>query len=205
MGLSYSYDLVFPREQVWNVMDSVLKLCEEINSEPNTRILLPDRVVELPFIAGNWAPGRPTFVTVDFTTSVRPLSFTIHPFFEVDNAIRRYLKTLDYEPRRNKSGDVSLQNIKLKVNPQGDNSYYYSCSENFCSFSFAPLTSQMSMLYEASPFIRKAFVDLLQKHQGLYGFFDNEEHFTRPIIWPPNLAGEPFYAWQQEIEALLSK
>ena len=67
MGLSYSYDLVFPREQVWNVMDSVLKLCEEINSEPNTRILLPDRVVELPFIAGNWAPGRPTFVT-------RPLS-----------------------------------------------------------------------------------------------------------------------------------
>jgi hypothetical protein len=188
MGRDYEYHLYFPREQMWNVLQSLAAIAMTDSGE--TTIVLPDCEIVLPFTSGFENK------TIVFNETLTRMSFDTSLYFDSDAVIEEHLETLysqeDREFLRDSKGRVGIGFIYLSVEPNLKN---VGCGKwkwkpNICRFEFTAATTAMSLLFENSPSIRQTFTHLLEANQGLCGYFhDSDYHyFETYAFWPKGMS-----------------
>ncbi len=187
MGLDYEYHLYFPRDEMWNVLESVAAMAAPVGE---TKIILPNREIVLPFTV------RFKNETIVFDESVKQLNFDTSLWFTNDEYIERDLHEgyPDAEVRKkyyDEKNHVRIGYIYLRVIPDSRNSGYKSrWKPNICCFEFAAATTSMSLLFEDSISIKRALKRLLKKHKGFGGhLFDSDYVYHAPsALWPPDMS-----------------
>ncbi|HEX8433442.1 MAG TPA: hypothetical protein VF625_19280 [Longimicrobium sp.] len=176
MGLSYGYFLVFPARELRPVLAAV---AEWAGGDESTEVVFANgsRAV-LPFGPGGVMALSPSAGPATFHTVLR---------FDPDDAVLRYeADTLasirddggDWTPPRDERGRASIGYIFLTVTFHGER----------ISLDFAAATTGMSLLFDASPSIRRALVGLLLAHGGISGELDRDGAAEQ--FWPaPDGAG----------------
>jgi hypothetical protein len=181
MGMDYSYMLFFKRESRFEVLDRLAEMAD-LNLEKQTLLIFPDRVMRLPFEAWletearlAWDDPSPRW---EFMTVLR---------FETDEEIRYYLQHggrgggWEGELPLDNLGRVGIGYIYLTV--YNDIRKFIEKAEDadLVLFQFGTPGSSMSVLFSESNSIRRAFLDLLEACQGVYGIFDMENEAE--VIW----------------------
>ena len=101
--------------------------------------------------------------------------------FELDDEIEDYLWDRDYQdPSRSPPGadaenKVSIGYIYLGINNDLSREYPDNDVENLVLFDFGTPGTRMSLLFSYSTSIRKTFIELLEKHHGVCGVFNQED------------------------------
>ena len=172
--LKYSYQLYFPRELLWDILNDLPQRCEKENAQPTT-IHFPDHDLVLP-LRSEW-----------FEDSQHPwdkpiFRFVTSMFFDEDEAIQEYYRNWHYDPtdrcRTNETGarQVAIGFIYLIV--YADLSRHFAFSNKVTDmvlFEFSSSSSEMNALFANSGSIRKSFVRLLQTFHGMIGILDQRQ------------------------------
>ena len=155
MGMDFSYLLYFKREKIWDVLQAVVEMASP--HQPPTLVLFPDHELVIPL--ATWQDNHAQLKHDD-----PQLDFHFALYFEEDEAIQYW--------RRNRGDDPSLRSppdaAGAKMVPVG---YIYLAihnpsSEHFpagytgglAAFNFGTTGTRMSLLFDESPAIRKAFL-----------------------------------------------
>jgi hypothetical protein len=181
MGMDYSYLLFFKRENRFQVLERLADMADQ-NLEKQTLLIFPDRVIRLPFEAwletGSrlaWDDPSPRW---EFMTVLR---------FEADEEIRYYIQhggrggVREGELPLDNLGRVGIGYIYLTIYNDMSEFIENPGDTNLVLFQFGTTGSSMSILFSESNSIRKAFIDLLEDCQGVYGIFDME--YEAEVIW----------------------
>lgn len=186
MGLDYEYQLYFPREQMWNVLESIAAMAKPVGE---TKIILPDREIILPFTS-NFENK-----TIIFDESIRYLSFSTCLYFDSDEIIEEYVADSDVADEikrrwRDEKGRISIGYIDIRAYT---NPFHSSeLKQNLCGIHINANFTHFSLLFEQSNSIRKAFEQLLEKHDGLVGYFMDSENPLNKFyaFWPSGISLE---------------
>jgi hypothetical protein len=178
MGLDYSYLLYFRREDIWNVLQAVVEIA--VPFDPPTKIQLTDGELVIPLDAWTQKDRR-------FTYKDAEMNFSISINFEEDDAIIDYLimRNNDYAfpaPTEGQSiSTVPIGYIYLTIRNETSNYYPAAQDKDIVTFDFGTTGTKMSMLFYESESIRRTFVGLLERVQGICGVFNQEDYGT--LFW----------------------
>jgi hypothetical protein len=172
MGLDYSYMLYFKRDQLADVLQGVADIAEK--HHPPTRIHFPDRVVDVPL--GSWRSEEKILQYDD-----AELGFDTVLIFDEDEAILDWGHgqvvddSFRSPPETETANLVSIGYIYLTV--YNDLSQYFPEKDlkDLVLFDFGTTGTRMSKLFYYSTSIRKKFIELIRKYNGVCGVFNNEE------------------------------
>jgi hypothetical protein len=188
MGLNYNYLLYFKRDRLWDVLQGLGDMCDSEGMTPTT-IHFPDHDLEVPLMS-NWGQGN------EHAFDKPQYKFAISMTFDEDEAILDYLNSRDGDrydrspPDETGVRQVDIGFIYLTV--YADLSKHYAFKDkptDMVLFEFGTTGTQMSILFEASASIRKTFIKLLARYQGLIGILDLEIDY-----------GQMFWFMGEEIE-----
>ena len=198
MGLDYSYLLYFKRENLWDALQGVVRMAEP--HQPPTRILFPDRELLIPL--DSWAMRHKEIHHDD-----PEFSFTTVLRFDRDEALQDYIDRHGIDdpdrgpPDPDGGGQFSIGYIYLDIHQEIPE----RPASDLVLFDFGTPGTRMSLLFDESSSIRQAFVQLLERYQGVCGVFNREDYGR--LIW---LNGQIFseeiddpYLLPDEIESFL--
>lgn len=208
MGLDYSYLLYFKREHLWNALQGVASIAEP--HHPPTRVHFPDHELSIPL--DSWL-----LKDKDVRHDDPEYNFSTSLYFEEDEAIEDYFLFHDQGDEDNFRGppDTSLENqirigyIYLTVYNDLTRQFpHNNPTDDLVLFDFGTTGTRMSMLFYYSTSIRKTFIELLERYQGVCGVF-NQEDGGGDVFWlkGQNLDGEidDAYLTPGEIDLLLKE
>lgn len=167
MGLNFSYQLYFRREDMWKALQGVVDVA--VDHQAQTRIIFPDHEITIPLINDHWNKR-------EFHHDDPEFNFATSLYFEVDDAINDYLLHLGNEevfrgpPDTDGIERVSIGFIYLVVYQKK----FIESLRDWVLFDFGTTGTRMSMLFDESLSIRKTFINLLEKNQGVSGIFSRE-------------------------------
>ena len=207
MGLDFSYLLYFKREHLWEALQAVVDIAEP--HDPPTMIYFPDHEMAIPL--DSWLLKDKTVQYDD-----PEFNFSIVLNFEEDEAIQEWISRYDRDdegiyrspPDSKGISKITIGYIYLTV--YNDLPRILSLKEptDLVLFDFGTTGTRMSLLFDYSTSIRKTFIDLLERCQGVCGVF-NREYGGGELFW---LNGrhlsertEEAYLTPEEIEDLLRK
>ncbi|MEE1805363.1 hypothetical protein [Streptomyces sp. BE133] len=175
MGLSYSYEIFVPAQNVARALLELTKLAPPTRRVTPLMVTMPggDRVV-VPFTSN--FKSEP----VDCSTSGR-LELDTSIMFGVDEAVREFCGDRDSEP--DEFGRVQIGYVYLTVR------FAPAPHPRFASLEFTAATSGMSRLFERSASIRAVFTGLTAASGGVCCLLDTESE-TFQICW---LNGQPIH------------
>ena len=173
MGVNFSYLLYFKRDQLWDVLQGVIDMAEK--RDPPVVIHFPDHKLSIPLGTlfdeeRSYQYDDPEF---DFATILK---------FDDDDAISDWIYA-DYRmvesadrspPGPDQDTRVGIGYIYLKVHNDLSDLFHYNHPDDLVLFDFGTTGSKMSMLFDYSTSMRKAFVDLLDRYNGVCGVFNRE-------------------------------
>jgi hypothetical protein len=192
---------------MWEVLSDLGDKCEAAG-QPTT-IQFPDHELVLP-LTTSW--GKSNVIPYDQAE----YAFAISMVFDEDKAILDYLANRgdDLEERSPPEDDAPKQYaigfIYLTVYADADLEKHYGFGQpnDMVMFKFGTTGTRMSLLFADSPSIKKAFIKLLEDHQGISGIFDWENDYGE-LFW---FRGEEMqfsllnnYLLPEEIEAELKQ
>jgi hypothetical protein len=168
MGLDFSYLLYFKRQQLWDALQGVVSIAAP--QQPPAEIHFPGHVLSLPLDTWGWDGKEPLrWDDPDFR-------FALVLKFDPDEAI------LDYLFRRG-IGDMDI----VRSPPGGENQaeigfIYLTIHQqipeqpdpDLVLFDFGTTGTRMSLLFDESVSIRKTFLELIERLQGVCGVFNRE-------------------------------
>jgi hypothetical protein len=176
MGMDFSYLLYFKREQIWDALREVIKICRA--HTPPAVIHFPDHNLTVPL--DTWgSEGK------EFQHNDPEFNFAIVINFKPDAAIQEYVQEGDGDDEHRSPPDpgaepqVGIGFIYLTI----DREFPDQPAADLVRFNFGTPGTTMSLLFEASSSIRSTFVALLERLPGICGVFNQE------------LSGELFW-WQ---------
>jgi hypothetical protein len=202
MGLDFSYILYFKREHLWDALQGVVDIAE--HHHPPVSIHFPDHVLSIPLDTWSMKNQEIQHDAADF-------SFSTVLRFEEDDAIIDYLVSRDHAEKDDlrspsdsgKEHRIAIGYIYLtiyQVIPDQPGS-------DLVLFDFGTTGTRMSLLFQGSTSIRKAFIGLLEKIPGVCGVFNEELHGELFWLKGQHLSEEidDPYMMPEQIEAILGK
>jgi hypothetical protein len=206
MGYDFKYLLYFRRENMWEVLGGLGEMAQPSNN-PDTIIHFPNHDLAL----HNMNDGN---LTKEYLHDAKFLTFSNVFLFDEDNAILQYEKTgwvIGYDhslQENNPPKKVGIGTIYLWVHTDLEEADGHDNSSDLVLFEFVTTGTRMSLLFQYSTSIRKAFTNLLERFHGVCGIFYNESEFVE-LFW---FKGKPYNqnipdAWMpmDEIENLLTR
>ena len=171
MGLDFSYMLYFKKDRLWDALDAVSAMARP--HQPPTLVRFPDHELSIPL--ATWSSNHGVL-----QSDAPELDFSTVLYFEEDEAILEYLLALgdeasdrsppdSFEPKRIPIGYIYLTiytDLSAR-HPEGNPS-------NLVLFNFGTTGTRMSLLFDESTSIRKAFIRLLERVPGVCGVFNRE-------------------------------
>lgn len=176
MGLDFSYLLYFPRENLWDVLQSLASLCRP--SDLPTLIVFPDHMLPLSMEPWDKKDRMMRFDEEEF-------GFTLSIYFPLDEAIREYAQRAFSEHYQEMAKESPLgfpigyvyttvnNGVKIPDSPRND--------PKLALIEFGTTGTRMSLLFSESDSIRRRFCELLNKHAGICGVFNMEN--DGEVIW----------------------
>jgi hypothetical protein len=178
--MDYRYLLYFERDALADVLEWLGEQAVP-GSSPPTTVVLEDREVRLPF--SDTLQEGPLELRWDGPEGT--WDFMVVLPFEPDEAIDDFLRPRSWEgpdvdPRRSydEQGRGEVGFIYLSVDRKPDAS---ATAPDVVCFDFGTPGTSMSMAFMYSGSIRRAMVDLLAHHRGVYGLLDMEE--SAELFW----------------------
>jgi len=181
MGLNYNYLLYFKKDQLWDVLKGLSDFCDNEGKTPTT-IHFPDQDLLLPLMS-DWGQGN------QHPYDKPRYEFAISMNFDEDEAILDYLQSRDGD--RYDRSPPDAQGIQQVVIGFIYLTVYADLSKHFAFknkptdmvlFKFGTTGTKMSILFSNSTSIRKTFVKLLARYQGLIGILDVEIDYGQ-MFW----------------------
>ena len=180
MGLQYSYLLYFDRKDLWDVLKGLEQFCET-NAKSATTIQFPDHDLVLPLESFGGAGNKHAYDRAAF-------GFSILMYFNEDQAIYDYCSSWggyqnDRSPPDEGIRKVAIGTIYLTV--YADLSMHFGFVNkptDMVLFEFSTTGSKMSTLFYFSTSIRKTFINVLEKFNGLIGILDLEDDDNQ-LFW----------------------
>jgi len=205
MGCDFMYFLYFPRKTMWDVLIALSEIAEP-SRHPDVKIHFPDRDLLIPNIASSPAE-------YEWPHDAESFWFSSVYQFDADNAILQYQQNgwIDINDHTlqvtNPPEKIGIGYIYLHICTDLQKELGHKKSADLVLYRFFTTGTRMSLLFQYSSSIRKAFVNLLQGFQGECGIFFNESDFTE-LFW---FKCKPYYqnipdAWMppDEIQNLLA-
>jgi hypothetical protein len=171
MGLDFSYLLYFKREDLWSVLQGVVAIAEQ--HQPPIKIQFPGHELSIPLDSWTLKDKQVHHDDPDF-------GFDTVLRFELDDEIEDYLGDRDYSdtnrspPEPDADNKVAIGYIYLGINNDLSREYPDNDVDNLVLFDFGTPGTRMSLLFSYSTSIRKTFLELLRKHDGVCGVFNRE-------------------------------
>jgi len=173
MGLQFNYLLYFNRKDLWDVLKGLEQFCQT-NDESTTTIQFPDHDLVLPLESFGGAGNKHAYDQAAF-------GFSILMYFDEDQEIYDYRSSWggyrnDRSPPDEGSRQVAIGTIFLTV--YADLSMHFGFVNkptDMVLFEFGTTGSKMSTLFYFSTSIRKTFINVLEKFDGLIGILDLED------------------------------
>ena len=198
MGLDYSFILFFKRQDPWHILEGLAEFAV-LSLENHTPIHYPDRIMRLPFEA--WA-GTEELLPISYDDQSKRWDFITVLYFEPDEELYHFAL-------RNRR-DISKSHERIPVGciyltVHSDWSSMGKCYDpNLFMLELTAATSDMSILFAQSHSMRAAFVNLLEKYQGVYGLIDREEDAVLFWLEGSQVEVEIPHAWMplSEIKSL---
>lgn len=206
MGLDYSYLLYFKREHLWDALQGVVSIAEP--HHPPTRIHFPDHELSIPL--DSWLMKEKEVHHDD-----AEFSFSTVLYFEEDEAIEDYFlgQEIDdlYRGPPGTDGVIRVRIGYIYLTVYNDLTRQFpqnNPTDDLILLDFGTTGTRMSMLFYYSTSIRKTFVKLLERYQGVCGVF-NKEDGGGDVFWfkGEKLDGEidDAYLMPGEIKQLLKE
>jgi len=179
MGLSFSYMLYFERQDLWKALEGVVAIAEP--HQPPIKIHFPDHELSIPLDSWTLKDKQVNHDDPDF-------GFDTVLRFELDDEIEDYLGNRNYDadgrspPEPDADNKVSIGYIYLGIDNDLSREYPDKDVENLVLFDFGTTGTRMSMLFSYSTSIRKTFLELLRKCNGVCGVF-NREYGGGELFW----------------------
>jgi hypothetical protein len=205
MGYDFMYLLYFPRKRLWDVLIALSEIAEP-SHHPDVKIHFPDQDLLIPNIAS--LPAE-----YEWPHDAESFWFSSVYQFDADNAILQYKKDgwvvlNDHNLQATSPPEkIGIGYINLHICTDLQKELGHQKSTDLVFFRFSTSGTRMSLLFQYSTSIRKAFTSLLERFQGVCGIFYNESDFTE-LFW---FKGKPDYqnipdAWMppDEIANLLA-
>ena len=180
MGLNFNYLLYFPKEKLWEVLKSLSEGCDTEGMKPTT-IQFSDHDLTLP-LTTSWGESA----VVPYNQS--EYEFDISMVFDEDPAILEYLANRGDNREERSPPEDSVPNryaigfIYLTVYADLSQHYAFKVPNKMVLFKFGTTGTRMSLLFSESQSIKKAFIKLLEEHQGISGIFDWEVDYGE-LFW----------------------
>jgi hypothetical protein len=202
MGMDYSYLLYFKREQLWDALQGVVGIA--VPHDPPAKIHFPDHMLSIPL--DTWSMRDQ-----EIQHDAHQLGFSTVLRFEEDEAILEYMLWRDHGKEQDFRGPpdadgksrIAIGYIYLTIYQEIPD----QPTSDLVLFDFGTPGTTMSLLFYDSASIRKTFLALLEKYQGVCGVFNKEMHGELFWLNGKNLSEEiddPFMM-PEEIEAILAK
>ncbi|WP_201364293.1 hypothetical protein [Dictyobacter formicarum] len=176
MGINYSYELYFPKDKVWDVLNKLVKMEMRFPLHPaqgQTTLWLPDgEKMVVPF--SSHLKTDPIYYTHETVKIFLDASFWLY----VEESERKQF--LQDGWCINDQGYIDLGNMDLTIDFKTD------IGQPFVQFSFVAVTDGMSFLFELSLSIRRAFETFLIEHKGICGIIDREDYQDAILWWANN-------------------
>ncbi|MBE0685742.1 MAG: hypothetical protein IH585_07050 [Anaerolineaceae bacterium] len=178
MGLNYDYILYFERKHLWDALAGLIAITD--HHEPPTVIQFPDRKLFVPLVCSPYNKNHFNYDDPEF-------SFATSIYFDLDTEILDYLRMIGNEdifrgpPDPDRPDRVQIGYIYLTIYNDLSSWFLGKKSNDFVFFDFGTTGTKMSLLFDASPSIRKTFCELLESVPGLYGIFSRE--FEGELFW----------------------
>ena len=174
MGLNYSYMLYFKRDQLSDVLQGVIEIARPDPSP--SQVCFPDHTLKIPL--GSYYSEAKTYQYDDTVLRFQPVLI-----FDEDQAILDWCEPrhkLDDSFRSPPGADhvnrISIDGIDLNVyNDLSSDPEIMLDLGDLVLFQFRAFISRISAMFLTSTSIRKRFTELLRKHDGVCGLFDDEE------------------------------
>lgn len=192
MGLDYSYELRFKREQLGEILLAVADAAQPTETPP-LEVTLPGgtETISLPFV---YVGPKVDSISCDAENFPGILCFRTSLWFESDALLERYAKAEAAEGhsvRRDAQGRLRIGSVYLTVGIRTSSRRPRTPEIEardrlpYLDFTFTPAVSQMSLLFAGSESVRRFFVTLLEQHNGIRGEFHDSDYGWGPItIWP---------------------
>jgi hypothetical protein len=175
MGLDYSFNLFFRVQDPWQILDGLGAMAVH-RLDAVTPIIYPDRIIYLPFEA--WA-GTDARLPIHYSDRDPAYEFIAILSFEPDSELLEYYQR-DNPQITEKNQRVEIGYIYMTLYPNSS-AYIKEYDPWLIMIRLAAATSSMSILFWESRSIRRAFSNLLERYQGVYGLIDREEEGT--LFW----------------------
>ena len=173
MGVNFSYLLYFKREQLWEALQGVVDIAEK--RDPPVVIHFPDHKLNIPLGTlfddeRSYQYDDPKF---DFATILKFEEYeAINDWIYADY---RMVESADRSPPGpDQDTRVGIGYIYLTVHNDLSDLFPHNHPDDLVLFDFGTTGSKMSMLFDYSSSMRKAFVDLLNRYNGVCGVFNIE-------------------------------
>jgi hypothetical protein len=172
VGLNYSYLLYFKHERLWEVLYGLADMADS-QGHRHATIHFPDGDRILPLMTSFGEKNEIQHDAPEFR-------FATSLFFDEDPAILEYLQDRgDGESDRSPPGEdavcrVAMGFIYLTVYADLARHWAFKKPTDLVLFEFGTTGTRMSMLFEDSTSIRKTFIDLLERYQGICGILSRE-------------------------------
>lgn len=206
MGLNHNYLLYFKRDQLWNALTGLVKICDPI-APPPTTIHFPNRDLKLP-IATDFREGN------EIPYDTPEIKFAISMLFDEDEVILDYLSSIDNDwirrapPKDGGIEQVVIGFVYLTVYTDLSKHYAFKKPTDMVLFRFGTTGTRMSLLFSESLSIRRTFSELLENYGGVIGIFEWENDYGE-LFWfngnPMQVSLSSNYLLPDEIEAELKR
>lgn len=183
MGLDYSYELFFPREKLWDVVEAVAawRGRERMQTAQRVSATFDGQEKELPveFWDGLWSKNR--HINWDEADSFR-VSFCLSLPFEPDEDILTFWGD-DLNAMCDLDARIRVGCIHTRIESEADLlAWERGGFPGLVLFDFCAATSGMSRLFAVSTSIRRTFVEFARRNGAVCGLFDSEGSNDR-ILW----------------------
>lgn len=173
MGMQYSYLLYFDRKDLWDVLKGLEQFCAT-SAKSTTTIQFPDHDLVIPLESFGGVGNKHAYDRAAF-------GFSILMYFNEDQEIYEYCGNWgsyqnDRSPPDEGIRQVAIGAIYLTV--YADLSMHFGFVNkpaDMVLFEFGTTGSKMSTLFFFSTSIRKTFINILEKFDGLIGILDLED------------------------------
>lgn len=179
MGLDYSFLLYFKQEMLWEALQGVAQIAYP-TTEPTT-IQLPDRTLSLPFQNWHWSKAEYSHKDLVFY-------FATVLVFAADEYIIEYIHELDEEdelrapPDDDGAEKYLIGNIFLHVYADLRQFSKSFPESDLVALDFFAASTDMGLLFEISPSMRRTFISLLASYGSVGGLL-NIEYDPRVFWW----------------------
>ncbi len=168
--MDYRYLLFFEKSAELDVLEHLATMAEPYES--TTDLVLPDRVIRLPY-----APWRDTPPRITPQDTCDRWDFMTVLCFESDDAIDFYNR---HHPRYDDQGRATIGVVYLSVY-RDLTDQPWGTGEDLVLFAFETPGSSMSVLFTESDSIRESFTHLLVACDGVCGVLDRED--AADLFW----------------------